>query len=163
MQLDIKRYLNRQEQDLHSEYRLDLSGRGLLPELTLAEPVQVAYSCRYNGAEAVELSLEIAFKAKAQCARCLAEFERSWRFTPAYTLREKDYECAEPELPFTPDGRLDLDELCYAEILLGLPSVIVCSPSCKGLCPVCGKPRALGCGCEEKAEGNVQAFSRLLS
>ena len=163
MQLDIRKYLSRQSVDLQGEYLLDLSSYPVSAELTLSDPVKVSWHCRSRGTNALDLSLEIAFKANVQCARCLKELERSYRFDPEYTLYREDYECEEPELPFSADGKLDLDELAYSEISLGMPSVILCSSQCEGLCPVCGRPRAERCGCDENADGRPSAFHQLLS
>ena len=47
---------------------------------------------------------------------------------------------------------LDLDELLRADILLSLPSKILCKEDCKGLCSVCGADRnKQECHCEEKS------------
>ena len=37
------------------------------------------------------------------------------------------------------DLRLDLDELMLSDILLSLPSKMLCRQDCAGLCPHCGK------------------------
>lgn len=36
------------------------------------------------------------------------------------------------------DGKLGLNELFRADILLALPTKYLCKEDCKGLCPVCG-------------------------
>ena len=47
--------------------------------------------------------------------------------------------------------RYDLDPLITEDIFLDLPSKLLCSEDCKGLCPVCGKNRNEGdCGCEKQ-------------
>ena len=47
------------------------------------------------------------------------------------------------------DGQLDLAELATADILLELPTSVLCVESCKGLCPVCGANLNEGdCGCD---------------
>lgn len=47
-------------------------------------------------------------------------------------------------------GVVDLDELVREQILLALPSRSLCSESCKGLCPICGRDRNANpsCNCE---------------
>jgi uncharacterized protein len=51
------------------------------------------------------------------------------------------------------DGEaVDMDELVGEQLLLALPSRILCSEDCKGLCPECGNDRNLkdcNCGSEE--------------
>jgi uncharacterized protein len=44
---------------------------------------------------------------------------------------------------------IDIDELVVEQLLLALPSRILCQEDCKGLCPVCGNNRNLKeCSCE---------------
>ena len=51
-----------------------------------------------------------------------------------------------------PDGQLDLAELAGADILLELPTSMVCDEGCKGLCPECGANLNEGdCGCRPSA------------
>ena len=45
----------------------------------------------------------------------------------------------EPELPFDENGRLDVRELCYQELVMEVPTVLLCSDDCAGLCPICGR------------------------
>ena len=53
-----------------------------------------------------------------------------------------------------PDGKLDLAELTASDILLELPTAMVCDQGCKGLCPICGKNRNLeSCNCRQEKSG----------
>jgi uncharacterized protein len=45
---------------------------------------------------------------------------------------------ADNDFILIPDSVLDLDEMAVADIILELPSKILCTPDCKGLCPRCG-------------------------
>ena len=48
------------------------------------------------------------------------------------------------------DYTLDLDELVAMDILLELPTRILCREDCKGLCNVCGQNLNTGsCNCED--------------
>lgn len=163
MILDIKTYLQQEKVQVEGNYLLSLTDRPLCVELTLHQPVDVSYRCTKSGGD-VLLQLEIAFVADAQCANCLKNFSYRFAASPQYLLSKVDYECEEPDLPFTANGKLDLDELCYTEILLELPSVILCSDSCQGLCPVCHKPLSEGCDCDPDAgHGRQSVFHQLLS
>lgn len=45
---------------------------------------------------------------------------------------------------------LDVDKLLYNEILIGWPTKVLCSESCKGICSVCGQNLNEGtCDCED--------------
>ena len=99
-----------------------------------------------------QLSLWVSARAKAPCARCLetavypCELRRDWSVGPGELAKN------EWELPIGPEGVLDIDELVFQELVLEIPPVLLCSPDCQGLCPVCGKPRAAGCSCGGEAE-----------
>ena len=66
----------------------------------------------------------------------------------------------EYELPINAKGVLELTELVFQEILFEAPSVLLCSPDCPGLCPICGKKKAAGCSCQQ-AEEAAPADARL--
>ncbi len=45
---------------------------------------------------------------------------------------------------------IDLDPYVFEEVMLNIPIKALCSESCKGMCPVCGKNLNLGeCRCEK--------------
>ena len=61
-----------------------------------------------------------------------------------------DEEDEDGQFVLVPDESLDLEQLLTEDILLDVPSKFLCSPDCKGLCPVCGKNLNQGdCGCKQ--------------
>jgi uncharacterized protein len=69
-------------------------------------------------------------------------------------------------MPFQ-DGIIDLGEELREEILLALPTQVLCREDCKGLCPVCGGNRnQVPCQCEEaqqRAQSKFAVLGRLKS
>mgnify|MGYP001091754997 FL=1 len=59
---------------------------------------------------------------------------------------------------------LDLEELARTDILLELPTKVLCSEDCKGLCSQCGKNLNEGeCSCEKKQiDPRLAILSQLL-
>ena len=57
------------------------------------------------------------------------------------------------DLPLRPDGKLDVRELAYTELVLEVPTVLLCSDDCAGLCPVCGNRKP--CSCRHETSGSV--------
>ena len=47
----------------------------------------------------------------------------------------------EAEIGFYDGGGLELEDILREQVLLALPMQRVCSETCKGICPVCGKNR----------------------
>ena len=90
-----------------------------------------------NRAGVVTLSVQVSFPLRVACDRCLEEFTRQYYYTFTHTLVQQlqdewqDYILVE-------DGMLDLEELILSDILLELPTKLLCKEDCKGLCPHCG-------------------------
>ncbi len=88
----------------------------------------------------------------AECARCLSSVQ---------TTLEEDFEHVvvtetaseenDSEYLLASDAMLDLAEVVMTDIRLSLPSKTLCSPDCKGLCPVCGCNRNESeCSCDSE-------------
>ena len=90
-----------------------------------------------NRAGVVTLSVQVSFPLRVACDRCLEEFTRQYDYTFTHTLVRQlqdewqDYIQVE-------DGVLNLEELILSDILLELPTKLLCKEDCKGLCPQCG-------------------------
>ncbi len=131
-------------------------------DIRLTEPAEVRGRIKRSGKE-VELRGELHAKIEAACSRCLqpvelpiqAEFAE--RFVPAVSWRaEEQHELREEDLNLAVfDGEaIELNDLVREEILLAMPSHVLCRDDCKGLCPICGIDRNTGsCRCES-AEGD---------
>ena len=90
-----------------------------------------------NRAGVVTLTAKVSFPLRVACDRCLEEFTRQYDYTFTHTLVRQlqdewqDYIQVE-------DGVLNLEELILSDILLELPTKLLCKEDCKGLCPQCG-------------------------
>lgn len=95
-----------------------------------------------------------------KCSRCLRDFEREMQIDVDVVYHslselkgEEKYEIKEDELDtgFYLEGEIDLDELLLEQIILNIPMKPLCSESCKGLCPKCGRDLNIeDCECEKK-------------
>lgn len=95
-----------------------------------------------------------------QCDRCLepaplkvdSDFDLFYR--PADTgpeAAEVEIDEGEAEIGFYEGDGLELEDILRESVLLGIPMQNVCSPDCKGICPVCGQNRNVApCGCREE-------------
>lgn len=74
-----------------------------------------------------------------ECVRCLTEFVQGLGadFTELYAFNRKSITDSGLLLP--EDGHIDLAPLVREYMLLDVPIKPLCSPDCKGLCPVCGE------------------------
>ncbi len=108
----------------------------------------------------VEVRGRLTCKAEIPCARCLEGFElcvdRSFDLRYAFKAPGgREIEIAEEELDvdfLEEGGALDLNLLASEQVYLELPMKPVCRPSCRGLCPLCGRDLNQGaCGCEGRS------------
>ena len=101
----------------------------------------------------ITLSLSASVEYTGECARCLDEvsgvFEMEFERTVAdeKTLSEEALMEEDGIYAVMKDGRLDVDDELIEELILSFPTKLLCSEDCEGLCPKCGKPKRLGCGC----------------
>ena len=75
------------------------------------------------------------------CTRCLEVFPYpiSTNIEELYAFDQRYM--TESELVFPEDGHIDLAPLLREYLLMEIPIQPICSPACKGLCPVCGVNR----------------------
>ena len=122
----------------------------------LTEPAAVSGKVRLAGNE-VFVSGHIETRAQVECDRCLqpVELPVSADFALEY-ISGADYESSavaeltEDELSVSVfDGEtIDVDEIVKEQILLTVPTRMLCREDCKGICPECGTDRNTGeCNC----------------
>lgn len=137
---------------------LDFSGEIDLSDVTrfgsrlFPQPVKLSGKAE-NRSGIVTLSYSADFCVDTVCDRCLQAIHRPYHMKFAYTvvlsLNREDND----EFIVVPEGELDLAELATSDILLELPTLIVCKDDCRGLCPKCGANLNDGdCGCSLKEE-----------
>ncbi len=114
------------------------------PGYKIAEPADIQITVILHN-RLVELSIQVKTQIQYECARCLEECTRPIEVERVYTIRQADLQDPDAELPFTPEGCLDVKELAYDELLLEIPTVLLCSDDCAGLCPVCGNRKPCSC------------------
>lgn len=102
-----------------------------------------------NRAGVVTLSYNLKVVIRHLCDRCLNEFDREYDLDfEHFLIRGESLD--EEEYVSCPDDSLDVNELAISDLLLAMPTKILCRDDCKGLCPDCGKDLNLGdCGCGE--------------
>ena len=105
----------------------------------------------------IRLTLSASVTYRAECARCLAPVEGQFAMDFERTVADRKTLSAEAieeddgEYALMEDGRLSVDDQILEEMVLRFPTKILCSETCEGLCPKCGKPRREGaCGCATK-------------
>lgn len=150
MIIDLSKLFDNEGESIKLAYELNLSEVSRWGRKLFNSPVKITGTAE-NRAGIVRLSYAADFILDAVCDRCLTSLTRPWKMEFSHimvlSLNREDND----EFIVVPEGRLDLAELVTSDILLELPTSIVCDEGCKGLCPICGKNLNEGdCGCETK-------------
>ncbi len=124
--------------------------------VSLIAPAAVNGKVRLSGNQ-VFVNGHIETRAQVECDRCLKVIELPVNvdFKLEY-ISDSDYESTEEAelseddlLVSVFDGEaLDVDEIVKEQILLAVPTRMLCQDDCKGICPECGTDRNTGeCNC----------------
>lgn len=158
MLIDISSLLSGEKTEIKFDFTLPGEGLGDLgfgvevSELTVVGCVKSIGGCMFFNAS-------VSVPYKAPCDRCLktvhgvlcAELER--------TVGGDD----EDSLKLV-NSHIDADEELYEEAILCFPQKLVCSDSCRGLCPNCGKDLNEGdCSCKKQVDPRLAPLMSLLS
>lgn len=155
------------------EYNLEEDITGIDQDLDILEPLQGKVKFLRTG-DGILVTGRLHTAASLPCRRCLAPvvapvvFDLEEQFLPSIDLitgqvlpREEGQEEATRT-----DARhiLDLTEVVRQNLLLALPLSGLCSPQCRGLCPVCGANSNEGsCDCHhEEGDPRLAALRDLL-
>ncbi len=125
----------------------------------LTAPATVNGKVRLAGNE-VFVNGHVDTRAQVECDRCLKPIELpvSADFELEY-ITGSEYEStavaelteAEMSVAVFDGEAIDVDEIVKEQILLAVPTRMLCREDCKGICPECGVDRNTGeCNCETK-------------
>ena len=142
-----------------------------IPEqgITFSEPCKVTgYVTNRSGYISLHLHTEVSYEA--ECARCLKPVMRTETVDLEKTVAARDsLEDAgsdEVELDYVliEDGVLDVEAPLTEQLLLALPTKVLCKEDCRGLCPKCGHDRNDGdCGCDlHEPDPRLACLAKLL-
>lgn len=144
------------------DFSIDLSDYELFLTKPFTSPVKVLGKA-VNSAGVVTLSYTTDFTLSLNCDRCLEPFLQDFHFSDEQIL-VSSLSTDSDEYILVDGNSLDLDELVLSDILLNLPSKLLCSRDCKGLCSKCGANlNQTTCLCEKKQiDPRLAALSDLL-
>ena len=118
-------------------------------------PVESVSECRLSFSKVEDGKLKAEGSASAivlvPCDRCLKEVKVADKTEFEYLIQKPGTsDDSESDYDYFVNGyELDTDALINNELIMSLPMKVLCSETCKGLCPVCGKDLNEGeCGCD---------------
>ncbi len=164
MVIDIREILSGASSETAFQGSIDLSNLKrhkavLFPQL-LAVKGEVT-----NRADVVTLRYQINGDMPYLCDRCLMQchldINKEFSHTVVKSLEDEELDDI---FLVCPDGTLDIEEIATSDLLLYLPSKLLCREDCKGLCSECGANLNEGdCGCNKKViDPRLQKLADLL-
>jgi len=119
------------------EFDLEAPRIHLHPDLDLEKFFGVVKVTRT--AKGLLVQAKASAKLVSECVRCLESFLLPLEidFTDLYAFSSDSAD--ESELLLPENGKIDLEPSVREEMLLSIPINPICSPNCKGLCPICGE------------------------
>ncbi len=162
MILDLEPIFNNEGMVKEFSFELDLSSQELSGTKPFVAPVRVSGSAgNYTGI--VELRAKAEFELETSCDRCAKPITLPQETEIFHTLVTHLNDESNDELMLVNELRFDLDPLITEDIFLDLPSKLLCSEDCKGVCPRCGKDLNQGsCSCEKEVDPRLAALKQLL-
>jgi len=132
---------------------------GMLP---LAVPPRIVGLVK-NRAGVVTLEGRAEIVLNAQCDRCAAPFEHRAQMPLEHTLVLSLNREDSDDLVLLEGTRFSPDTLVWEDIVLAMPSRLLCRPDCAGLCQRCGKNLNEGpCECRPEGDPRWAALQELL-
>ena len=166
MKMDLKQLFDLIGEKQEFDCDFDFSKERLYGTAPFTHPVRVTGKIE-NRAGVVRLVFSVKSVLSLQCDRCLKAFEKAMDYSFSHIMVRELSNTDDEEFDYVvcADGMLDLEELARADLMLELPTKVLCREDCKGLCPKCGKDLNLGsCDCKTKdIDPRWQALSDLFS
>lgn len=119
------------------DFLLEVPQHSLDPDLLLSGMSGTARVTRTAQGLLVQMVMHATLVT--ECVRCLTDFQLPLEidFTELYAFSKKS--TTESELTLPEDAHINLRPLIREYMLLDIPIKPLCSPDCKGLCPICGE------------------------
>ena len=164
MFLDLKPLFAGSREFLSVDFEMDLSEFEFLGVKPFHTPVAINGKI-VSRAGIVESQLSCKVSYVGVCDRCLKETVKDYTVEINRTIVVSLENEENDDIAVVPDMQLDLDDFCYPDIVMSLPTKLLCKENCKGLCSVCGKNLNEGdCGCTTKEiDPRLAALAELLN
>ncbi len=163
MIIDLQQLFDIENERVAIDYSLDFSDIELWGQCPFGSPVHITGVVE-NRAGIVYLAYTAGFVLSADCDRCLDRFSRDEAYCFTHVLVRELNEEDTDEYILVENARLDLDELVRSDILLSIPTKLLCKDDCKGLCQSCGNNlNHTDCTCSRKeCDPRLEALKKLL-
>ena len=160
--INLEEVFNREGSSIKLDRAADLSDIRQDDRVLFPEPVKIT-GCIRNVAEVVFMDATIEADEHTICDRCACDLVRHLTIPMEHTFVTALENEEDDDFIVIPDMVLDLDALSREDLLLDLPSKVLCREDCKGICPQCGKNLNEGpCNCKEPVDPRLEGLLSLL-
>lgn len=144
------------------DFTIDLSSEEIDGIFPFKTPVMVAGVVK-NASGIVTLEYSVKLVYDGFCDRCAEKIEKSFEFNFDHTLVLSLNNEENDDLMLIEDFHFEMDPLAIEDIFLSLPTKILCSEECKGICTSCGKNLNRGaCDCKKEVDPRLAILQQLL-
>lgn len=163
MKIDLTGLFNGSELNKTVKHTVDLSDMLYGTYCPIRKPVSVQGRI-FSKADVVYLELDINYTLNGYCDRCADEVKKDYSIKVRKILVQSlQNEDDDDNYIIIDNQTLDLNELVSEEVSLNLPSKLLCSDNCKGLCPKCGTNLNVNkCDCKGDVDPRMAALLQLL-
>lgn len=132
------------------DFNLDMSDVELNKTYPFSEDIDVR--AKFSAGEFfLKLEVQVRFSFSYPCDRCADMINQTKKYHFEHKVAEDLNNRVNDDYIIADNDKLNLSKLIREDILLELPSKILCSESCKGICPTCGQNLNKGrCSCETR-------------
>ncbi|MCL2514284.1 MAG: DUF177 domain-containing protein [Oscillospiraceae bacterium] len=163
MFIELEPVFNNEGESVNFDYGFDIPGS--LPGAGQRADTVTVRGNASNGNGAVLLDASAEFDHFYKCDCCNENVKKRVSLPVRHCLLQSSADEEHGDIYITVENtRLDLDELVTEDILLNLPSKLLCKEGCKGLCFICGANLNSGsCSCEKAVDPRFEKLKQLLN
>ena len=163
MLLDLKPLFAGNKAYLPVDFLMDLSDLEFLGVKPLKSPIKISGKI-VSHAGIVVSQLDCKVEYTGFCDRCLQEVIKNYTVKIDRTIVVSLENDENDDIAVVPDMQLDLEDFCYADIVMSLPTKVLCDENCRGLCSACGiNLNFAECNCTKKEiDPRLAALTELL-
>ncbi len=163
MKIDFTNLFNSSVDSIVINHTIDLSNFIYSTYNPIKKGVRVLGSA-YSKADIVYLDINISFCFDGYCDRCAEEVKKDFFIDiKRIIVEELQNENDDDDYIVVKNRELDLDSFVTEEVILHIPSKILCKEDCKGLCYKCGTNlNVKKCNCEKDIDPRMETLLQLL-
>lgn len=163
MKIDLNQIFNGSKENYDIDTAFDMSQLTFGSCNPLKKPVKVCGAIS-SKADVVYLDIEISFVFEGVCDRCCDDVIKNYSFSiHRIVVEELQNENDDDDYIIVENRTLDLEALVNEEIVLSLPSKVLCKDDCAGLCSQCGANLNYEkCDCKKEVDPRMSALLQLL-